>query len=247
VTGRRVLVVVIGVIVAALVAAVVMIARIHRGQAGAAGPNALFQAALDAARRGDTSALLALHVSAGAARVTACARKAGDVPEDAPHGRYSSYPDEMRAYETKQLAAQLRYWKGRIVTIGAIRERGEPDVMPASASDSRERCKGSAPVTIHEYNTTLTVKDGDHTRTAHVTLAAAEIEGGWYFFDLPAPPTSAAVLTDLRDRMCRCATPACADKIQRAVDTWMRGVADPDLLAIENEITGCRTKASRSP
>lgn len=170
------------------------------------------------------------------------------MPDDSRHGRYASDPDEMKQYETKQLHSQLYYWKDRAVTLGALTEHGEPEALPPTAASSHERCKSTAPVTIHNYDTVLTAKDGDHTRTNHATLGAAEIDGSWYFFDLPAPPTTTADLTRLRDHMCACATDAspatCVDRIQRGVDGWMRGVQDADLLALQAEIAQCRAKAT---
>lgn len=244
---RGVLVAVAGGVVVVAVVVVLVVARSRH--AGKVGPNELFASALDAAHRGDQTALLAMHVSAGAARVTTCAAKTADTPDDSRHGRYSSDPDEMKQYETKQLHSQLHYWKDRVVTLGPLTEHGEPEAMPPTNASSHERCKSTATVTVHDYDTTLTAKDGDHTRTSHVILGAAEIDGDWYFFDLPPPPTTAADLSRLRDLMCKCATDAspsaCADKVQRGVDRWTRGVQDADLLAIEAEITQCRAQAMR--
>lgn len=238
--------VVIAVAVIALATAVLLVTR--PGRHGPVGPDALFHAVLDAARRDDEAALLALHVSAGSMRVTTCSPRTGDARTDGPTGRYASDPAEMKAYEVTQLKHQLPHWKDIAVTLGPLHERGEPEVMPATARDSRDRCRGTSSVTLHSYDTTLTTKDGDHTRVSRVTLSAAEIEGAWYFFDLPAPPLTATELRGLRDRMCACATSAspaaCAEKVQHAIDAWMRGVEDADLGAMRDEIAACRAKAT---
>jgi hypothetical protein len=182
--------------------------------------------------------------------VTVCAAPADGVPDDAGHGRMSSDPDEMKREATKELDAQLRTWKGLAVTVRVQGERADPDTLPPTPSGSHARCKVTEPVTMHDVEATLEVADGGHTRTKRTTLAAAEIDGDWYFLDLPAPPTTTAELTRLRDRMCGCATDrdpiACTDKIERAFEEWSFGVRDDDLRSIEDQIVVCRRTATRA-
>lgn len=238
-----------GVAVVAVVA-VVLVLTLGGKHGGKGSPDALLQAAVDDAAKGDVDGLLGLEVGNDFTSYVDC--KDGKQAQKAA--------DEMIKEARRDLEKDLDGWKGVKVTVGKVEEKGEPHVEKADKGDGGDGygCRSKYDVTEQKFTAEVTVRGpkDDKDQKTSLTFRALKIDGTWYLEDLPDPPSGdVGQLKELRDKMCACKDAACADAAQKDLEELGKTLGakykdtkpSEEMMKLVEEMSECEMKARSSP
>jgi hypothetical protein len=179
------------------------------------------------------------------AQAAFAALSAGDVDKLlALSGAKAIYEDAMACesteMETKAIEQRLRveyrqpaqHAKGLTIEVIEVQELERDEVASVPKDKRVQGCTARVDVHVHEAKVKLKVSKDAEQGEPVVKLGVVEVEGKWYLRKVPARvgfggpwKMVLAKLTDLTDKMCKCADATCAETVNSDYYTWIREIS----------------------